>query len=314
MGQSAVGLHEAELAVGAKTVGDAVNIAAQDRREVGVDNSRTGAGHEPDQRGDLVAGRNLPKAGLAREGDQSALMRRVGPSVHQRDSNGVETVGAKRGQQGCCGRFIQRAKECSVGTNPLVNFDRAVVQHRRQNNMARKNIGPRLVADPKRIGEATRGQQDGPYALAFEQRVGCNRGAHSHLADGAALGSDDPADSLERRIVIVAGIDRQQLGYALPLVRAVGNNIRKGATAIDGEGPSSAHYRVQAECSRALKAQITTPNFMKVALKRFECGSALKREPARAPLTELIFLYNPAQGWGPDRRRWGPRHGASFRR
>ena len=28
------------------------------------------------------------------------------------------------------------------------------------------------------------------------------------------------------------------------------------------------------------------------------CGSALKREPARAPLTELISLSKSAQGWG----------------
>ena len=43
------------------------------------------------------------------------------------------------------------------------------------------------------------------------------------------------------------------------------------------------------------------------------CGSALKREPARVPLTELISLSKSAQGWGPHRRRWGPQHGDSFR-
>ena len=31
---------------------------------------------------------------------------------------------------------------------------------------------------------------------------------------------------------------------------------------------------------------------------RLCCGSALKREPARAPLTELISLSKSAQGWG----------------
>ena len=51
--------------------------------------------------------------------------------------------------------------------------------------------------------------------------------------------------------------------------------------------------RVQAECSRALKAQITTPNFMKEALKRFECGSAPMGTPAWCQFPSLIQGRRP---------------------
>ena len=46
-----------------------------------------------------------------------------------------------------------------------------------------KSFGRCLIGDAQRVGEAARGYEDRAVALAFEQRVGGDRGAHAHDVD-----------------------------------------------------------------------------------------------------------------------------------
>ena len=78
-------------------------------------------------------------------------------------------------------------------------------------------------------------------ALALQKRVGRHRRAHAHLGDVAAFLRQHPADRLQRRILILAGIFRQQLFDAHPPVGRAGDHIGEGAAAIDRKGPARLH-------------------------------------------------------------------------
>ena len=107
--------------------------------------------------------------------------------------------------------------------------------------MAREDLGARLVADPERVAEASGDRKREPLALPFEECVGGNRRSHPDFGDAAAFGSDDPADRLERCILILAGVLRQKLLNADAPVRRARNDVRERAAAIDREGPAPLH-------------------------------------------------------------------------
>ena len=73
LGQAAVGLHELQPRVVAQPGRDLVDIAAQDRRQIGVDHRRVAAADQLDQRRDLMADRDLGEAELARDRGQPLL-------------------------------------------------------------------------------------------------------------------------------------------------------------------------------------------------------------------------------------------------
>ncbi len=87
-----------------------------------------------------------------------------------------------------------------------------------QYDLLGEDVRPRLVTDAQRVTEALGRDQQGAVALAFEQRIGGDRRAHAHLADGTRRDRlprpqpDMVADPLDRRIAIGAGI----LGKELP--------------------------------------------------------------------------------------------------
>ena len=66
VGQPAVGLHEHQPHA-RQLGGDLVDIAAQDRRQIGVDHGRVAAADQLHQRADLVDDRDLGEADLARQ-------------------------------------------------------------------------------------------------------------------------------------------------------------------------------------------------------------------------------------------------------
>ena len=68
-----------------------------------------------------------------------------------------------------------------------------------------EDLRPRLVADLERVAETLGDQQQRALALALEQRIGRDRGAHLHRADRARVGSarrlqaEQIANALRRR-------------------------------------------------------------------------------------------------------------------
>ena len=92
---------------------------------------------------------------------------------------------------------IERALHRAVGAHALVDLDHALVQHVGLDDVAGENFRPRLVADAQGVAKTLGDQQQRALALALEQRIGGDRGAHLHGADAPA-GIGSPALSPSR--------------------------------------------------------------------------------------------------------------------
>ena len=74
--------------------------------------------------------------------------------MHENDCDGADAVVVGGLEQGPRRRLVQSAQHRAVRHHPLVHLDDAFVQHRGQHDLAVEQIGPRLVADAERVGEA----------------------------------------------------------------------------------------------------------------------------------------------------------------
>ena len=83
------------------------------------------------------------------------------------------------------GSEVGRRLDRAVGAHALVDLDDALVEQLRQDDLLGEDVGPRLVADPQRIAKAVGDEEERAVALALEQRVGGDRGAHLDGADRA---------------------------------------------------------------------------------------------------------------------------------
>ena len=90
----------------------------------------------------------------------------------------------------------------AVGAHALVDFGDALIEQFRLDDFERENFRPRLIADLERVAETLGDQQQRAVALALQQRVGGDRGAHLDRAD---LGRRDR----------LAGLEAQQIANAL---------------------------------------------------------------------------------------------------
>ena len=154
IGQAAVRLHEQEPRR-AELGRDLIDIAAQDRREIGIDHGGVAAADELHQRADAVAHGDLGEADVARElGDQP---------LHARDSDSRAAARSRR--RGCPRRrrlrdpartapAIGRPQHLALGGHALVDLDDALVELFRQDDVAGEELRPVLVADAQRVGEA----------------------------------------------------------------------------------------------------------------------------------------------------------------
>ena len=63
---------------------------------------------------------------------------------------------SRRPQSRPRGAFVEGDENFARSAHPFVDLDDGIVQHRRQDDVAREDVGPRLVTDAKRVGEASR--------------------------------------------------------------------------------------------------------------------------------------------------------------
>src|SRR5262245_8115284 len=109
--------------------------------------------------------------------------------------------------------------------------------------MARKDLRPRLVADAQRVAEAPGDDEQRALALALEQRIGGDCGAHLHCADGAIgnrLAVSEPeqfADALHGGVTIGLRILGEELVRDQRSVRPPPDDVGEGAAAVDPEFP-----------------------------------------------------------------------------
>ncbi len=159
------------------------DIAAQDRREIGVDNRRVAASHELDQRRHLMADRDLREAHGA--GDRCCPLLVIGeaPGMHEDNGDSLEAPGLEPLERSTELRLVQRLLHGAVGENPLADFRDLGVEELGLDDGLGEDLRPRLVADLQRIAEAARRHQRGRVTLALEERVGGYRRAHAHFTD-----------------------------------------------------------------------------------------------------------------------------------
>ena len=236
--QPAVRLHETQAVGFGQTGLKSIGIASQDRREIGIDDGRVAARDQANERRNLVTDADLRKAHVARDGGQPFLVIAIFPAVHQHDGERIDAVGTQPFESPTRLLLVKGSQYLAIGGNPLVDLHHLRGQLFRQDDMPREDIRPGLVADTQRIPEAAGDGERKPFALAFEQRIRRDRCPDPQFRDGAIpMPLHEAPHGFARRIRIMAGIFREQLvGHQRPIGR-YGNDIGKGAPAIDSEVP-----------------------------------------------------------------------------
>ena len=244
VGKAAVGLHEHQPDV-AQLVGDAVDVAPQDRREIGVDDGGVAARDQLHQRAGPVRRRDLGEADLAGDLRHPPLVGGMAVAVHEHHGDRADAV-IERGPQASAGAvLVERCQHLSAGVDPLVDLDHPLVEKLRQDDMALEQLRPVLVADPERVAEAAGDRQHRAVALALEQSVGGDGGAHLDRPDRlrgdafAGFQAEAVADALDRRVAVALGVLRQQLAGLGGAVRPLGDHVGKSAAPVDPELPAA---------------------------------------------------------------------------
>ncbi len=227
-----------------------------------------------------MAGGDLLEAELARQRRNPLFVVAVAVGVHQDDGDGVDAVKLRARKFGAHRIEIERAFHCAVGAHPLVDFDDALVQHVGLDDVLGEDFRPCLVADAQRVAKALGDEQQGAVALALEQRIGGDRGAHLDRGDTlarnrfAGLEPEQVADAVHRGVPIGFGIFREQLVSEKRAVRPPADHVGKGAAAIDPEFPTAGHAHQPALdpnpllCHSRLKRLVEDAPMHKIAISQ----------------------------------------------
>ena len=244
VGQSAGRLHE--LQPHARKLGfDVDHVAAQDRRQVRVDDRRIAARDELHQRAHLVADRYLGKADRAGERSENALVLRITVAVHEHDRAGANALRMRRAQLDLGASKIDHPYDFAMGSDALVDLDHALVDRTRKNDLADEKLGPVLIRDAQRIPEATGDREHGALPLALEQGIGGDRRPHFYRFDlrsrdrCAGRHAEELADPGDRRIAITLGILGEQLVRQQGPIRQPCDDVGERAAAVDPELPAA---------------------------------------------------------------------------
>ncbi len=265
--------HEHEPRTGALAVEfvcDLRHVAGDDRREIGVDHGGVAAADELDQRRNLVARGYLREAERAGERGNALFVRRITIGVQEHDRDRGDAVGLRAFERGAGFGEIRLAFDRAVGAHALADLDDALVENLGLDDVSGKNLGPRLIADFQRVAEPPGGDEQRALALALEQRVGRNRGAHLDRADAALrdrrarLEPEQIANALDRGVAIGLRIFREQLVGAERAVRPQADHVGERAAAVDPELPGlllgSGHPPSLGHLLRVPQSVPTAPN------------------------------------------------------
>ena len=245
IGQAAVALHEPQ-ARAAELSRYPVDVAAQDRRQVGIDHRRVAACHELHQRAHEVRNTDLLEAQGAPESGDRALVLRIAPAVHQHHRQRAHAALPAAREFRLDARPVERLQHGAMRVDALVGLEHRRIKHLRQHDVALEQARSVLVADPQRVAKAPGDHQHGRLTAPFEQRIGGHRGAHFDRLDlrqrdrGPRRYAEQAPDALDRRVVVLARAVRQQLERDQRAVGPAADHVGESATAIDPELPACA--------------------------------------------------------------------------
>ncbi len=187
---------------------------------------------------------HLRKSELAGERRDALLVRRIAVGVHEYDRDGRDPVGVRPLERGAGFGEIGLALDRAVGAHPLVDLDDALVENIGLDDVAGKNLRARLISDFQRVAKAPGGDEQRALALALQQRIGRDRGAHLDRADAVPrdrLARGEPqkiADTLDGGVAIGLRIVREQLVGDERAVRPTADHVGERAAAVDPELPA----------------------------------------------------------------------------
>ena len=242
VGQAAVRLHELQRHAG-QVGGHAIDVAREDRRQIGIDDRRVAARHQLHQRADAMRDGDLRIADLLGHRGEFFLVVVKTVAVHQHDRDRAIAVVERRLQRSARTGFVERQHDVALRTDPLVDLDDCRIQQLGQHDATIEQPRTVLVRDAQRVAKAARDEQHRALALPFEQRVGRDRRAHLHGIDArdrqrvVAPDAEQMPDAGDRGVAVLLGVLGQQLVRHERSVRPASDDVGEGAAAVDPELP-----------------------------------------------------------------------------
>src|SRR5437870_3113780 len=184
VGESPGRLHELETHAGKLRL-DALDVAPQDRRKIGIDDGRVPTRDELHEWAHLVAHRYLRETDSSRDGGKLGLVLGVTVTVHKHDGASTDAVGERFSQRSLRRLGIERVHDFSVRADTLIDLDHTLVELYGQVDAADEELRPVLVRDAQRVAEAAGDQKQRALAFALEERIGRDRRPHLDCLDRA---------------------------------------------------------------------------------------------------------------------------------
>ena len=191
-------------------------------------------------------------------------MRVVEVAVHEGDGDAFIAFRGGPLERGAQGGVIENANHCPVGAHPLVRLDHPGVERRGLDDVEGEQLRPGLIADLERIGEAGRGDKQGPGPGALQQGVGghgraeLDRG-HPRRRKRRSRGDAEQATHALNGGVGIVARRRWQFERAENAVRRGSDHIGEGAAAINPEGPEAGGVDIGHQENVTCAARITEP-------------------------------------------------------
>ncbi len=215
------------------------------------------------------------------------------------------------------GGFIQRFDLVAIDADTAGDFHHLFIQHRRQGDGEIEQPRPRLVADPQRIGKAAVHHQQRAFALALQQRVGGDGGAHLHRLHHAGWdrcierNAEYGLDAGDGGVAVATGVLAQQLVGGQMSVRMARDDVGERAAAVDPELPLAEH-----QAPRHARRLLCLPRQLPSDPGCTACPPALWRSPRTAAHPSLLLRFpdcrsrrtRTARRWCASDRPRRPRH------
>ena len=222
-------------------------VAADDRLDVGVDDSRAGAFVLANLRQNLRGERKGKVRGqFGDDLGQSPLVGRIRVAVDERDREGANPLGEQKSDAFARRRFVQRLDLLSPRVQPLRDLDAPASLDERAGLAPGQVVqaGIAQSADLQGVPKAPSGEEAGRRAAVFENRVGGNGRSVDDLPRGGGIDAglrEQRRDALTNRLAVVLG-SRRDLPRRDAACRVEKDQIRKGAPDVHADPNRSAGW------------------------------------------------------------------------
>ncbi len=142
---------------------------------------------------------------------------------------------------------LRHGLDRAVGAHAFFDLDHALVELFGKDDLLGEDVRARLVGDLQRVAEPLGDQQQDAVALAFQQRIGGDRGAHLDVADAmrgdglAGTDAEQVADALHGGVAVGFRVLGEQLAGVEVAFGVATDDVRESAAAIDPEIPFPVH-------------------------------------------------------------------------